>query len=44
MNATNSSRMSGHIRGELVNTVEVCALGQITACLSDVVGNFRPMV
>ena len=29
---------------ELVNTVEVCSLGQITGCLSNVVGKFRPMV
>lgn len=44
MNATNSSRMSSHVLGGPVNTVEVCTLGQITACLTGVVGKFRPMV
>ncbi len=34
----------GNVFGELVHTVEVCSLGQITACLTGVVGKFRPMV
>ncbi len=34
----------GNVFAELVNTVEVGSLGQITACLSNVVGKFRPMV
>jgi len=32
----------GNIFGELVNTVEVWPLGQITACLTNVVGKFQP--
>lgn len=44
MNSTNSSRSNDNVLGELVNTVEVYSLGQITACLSGVVGKFRPMV
>ncbi len=40
----NIARSGGNVFGELVNTVEVCSLGQITACLTGVVGKFRPMV
>ncbi len=40
----NVARNGGNVFGELVHTVEVCSLGQITACLSGVVGKFRPMV
>jgi methylmalonyl-CoA mutase cobalamin-binding domain/chain len=40
----NVTRAGGNVFGELVNTVEVCSLGQITACLTGVVGKFRPMV
>ncbi len=40
----NVARHGGNVFAELVNTVEVCSLGQITACLSGVVGKFRPMV
>ncbi|MDP2136935.1 MAG: methylmalonyl-CoA mutase family protein [Candidatus Didemnitutus sp.] len=40
----NVARNGGNVFGELVNTVEVCSLGQITACLGNVVGKFRPMV
>ncbi|MDI1320954.1 MAG: methylmalonyl-CoA mutase family protein [bacterium] len=40
----NVARSGGNVFGELVNTVEVCSLGQITACLTNVVGKFRPMV
>jgi len=40
----NITRPGGNVFGELVNTVEVCSLGQITACLTGVVGKFRPMV
>lgn len=40
----NVARDGGNVFGELVNTVEVCSLGQITACLTGVVGKFRPMV
>ncbi|MDB6127508.1 MAG: methylmalonyl-CoA mutase [Verrucomicrobia bacterium] len=38
------AREGGNVFGELVDTVEVCSLGQITACLTNVVGKFRPMV
>jgi methylmalonyl-CoA mutase len=40
----NVTRSGGNVFAELVNTVEVCSLGQITACLTNVVGKFRPMV
>ena len=40
----NVTRAGGNTFAELVNTVEVCSLGQITACLEGVVGRFRPMV
>jgi methylmalonyl-CoA mutase len=40
----NVARAKGNVFVELLNTVEVCSLGQITACLTDVVGKFRPMV
>ncbi len=40
----NVARARGNIFAELLQTVEVCSLGQITACLTDVVGKFRPMV
>jgi len=40
----NVARNGGNVFGELVNTVEVCSLGQITACLTGVAGKFRPMV
>ena len=40
----NAARARGNVFAELVNTVEVCSLGQITACLAGVVGKFRPMV
>ena len=40
----NVVRNGGNVFDELVHTVEVCSLGQITACLTDVVGKFRPMV
>ncbi|MBL9214695.1 MAG: hypothetical protein JNG83_04390 [Opitutaceae bacterium] len=38
------TRDGGNVFAELIHTVEVCSLGQITACLSGVVGKFRPMV
>ena len=38
------ARSGGNVFAELVNTVEVCSLGQIIACLSGVVGKFRPTV
>jgi methylmalonyl-CoA mutase len=40
----NVARNGGNVFAELVNTVEVCSLGQITTCLTNVVGKFRPMV
>jgi methylmalonyl-CoA mutase len=40
----NVARGKGNVFAELINTVEVCSLGQITACLTNVVGKFRPMV
>jgi len=38
------ARARGNVFAELLGTVEVCSLGQITACLTGVVGKFRPMV
>lgn len=40
----NVARSNGNVFAELVDTVEVCSLGQITSCLTAVVGKFRPMV
>ena len=40
----NVARARGNIFAELLQTVEVCSLGQITACLEKVVGRFRPMI
>lgn len=40
----NVARARGNVFAELLDTVDVCSLGQITACLTDVVGRFRPMV
>ncbi len=40
----NVARGHGNVFAELLRTVEVCSLGQITACLTGVVGKFRPMV
>ncbi len=40
----NVARARGNVFAELLDTVEVCSLGQITACLTNVVGKFRPMV
>jgi methylmalonyl-CoA mutase len=40
----NVARDGGNVFRELIDTVEVCSLGQITACLTGVVGKFRPMV
>jgi methylmalonyl-CoA mutase cobalamin-binding domain/chain len=40
----NVVRGGGNVFAELLHTVEVCSLGQITACLERVVGRFRPMV
>ncbi len=37
-------RARGNVFAELLHTVESCSLGQITACLTGVVGKFRPMV
>jgi methylmalonyl-CoA mutase len=37
-------RARGNVFAELLDTVESCSLGQITACLTGVVGKFRPMV
>ena len=34
----------GNVFAELIDTVEVCSLGQITARLHDLVGHFRPLV
>jgi methylmalonyl-CoA mutase N-terminal domain/subunit len=33
-----------NVFAELLNAVEVCSLGQITRCLQERVGKFRPMV
>jgi len=38
------TRAGGNVFAELLDTVEVCSLGQVTACLGGVVGRFRPMV
>jgi methylmalonyl-CoA mutase cobalamin-binding domain/chain len=40
----NITRANGNVFAELLSTVESCSLGQITACLTSVVGKFRPMV
>jgi len=40
----NVVRNGGNVFAELVSTVEHCSLGQITACLTNAVGKFRPMV
>ena len=40
----NVTRSGGNVFAELLDTVEACSLGQITACLTGVVGRFRPMV
>jgi methylmalonyl-CoA mutase cobalamin-binding domain/chain len=40
----NVVRAGDNVFTELLDTVEVCSLGQITACLTNVVGKFRPMV
>jgi methylmalonyl-CoA mutase cobalamin-binding domain/chain len=40
----NVTRAGDNVYAELLHTVEVCSLGQITACLTNVVGKFRPMV
>jgi methylmalonyl-CoA mutase len=34
----------GNVFAELLDTVEVCSLGQITGRLHELVGHFRPMV
>ena len=34
----------GNVFTELLNSVEVCSLGQITQCLQERVGRFRPMI
>ena len=34
----------GNVFVELLNTVEVCSLGQVTACLQERLGKFRPMI
>jgi methylmalonyl-CoA mutase cobalamin-binding domain/chain len=38
------ARSRGNVFAELLSAVEVCSLGQITACLEGVAGRFRPMV
>ena len=40
----NVCRQGGNVFAELLNTVEVCSLGQITTALQSWVGRFRPMV
>jgi methylmalonyl-CoA mutase len=40
----NVVRGNGNVFAELLNAVEVCSLGQVTACLTSVVGKFRPMM
>ena len=40
----NVARAHGNVFAELLSTVEVCSLGQVTACLTGAVGRFRPMV
>jgi len=40
----NVARGHGNVFAELLNTVECCSLGQITASLESIVGKFRPMV
>jgi len=40
----NVSRRGENVFAELLRTVEVCSLGQITACLQRCVGRYRPML
>jgi methylmalonyl-CoA mutase len=40
----NAVRSRHNVFPELLSAVEVCSLGQITECLTRVVGRFRPMV
>ncbi len=40
----NVVRGGGDVFAELLDTVQVCSLGQITRCLTETVGRFRPMV
>lgn len=40
----NVCRSGGNVFVELLETVEVCSLGQITAVLQNCVGRFRPMI
>jgi len=40
----NVARARDNVFEELLRAVESCSLGQITACLTGVVGKFRPMV
>lgn len=37
-------KSGGNVFAELINTVEHCSLGQITSCLQDIVGRYRPTV
>lgn len=40
----NVARENGNVFAELLNTVESCSLGQITACLGGAVGRYRPAI
>jgi methylmalonyl-CoA mutase len=40
----NVCNSGGNVFAELLNAVEMCSLGQITECLHNCVGRFRPMV
>ncbi len=40
----NVTRAGANVFAELIHTVEVCSLGQITACLESVVGKYRPQI
>jgi methylmalonyl-CoA mutase len=40
----NVARAKDNVFAELLATVECCSLGQITACLANVVGKYRPLV
>jgi methylmalonyl-CoA mutase cobalamin-binding domain/chain len=39
-----TARNGGNVFAELIRTVEHCSLGQITSCLQDAVGRYRPAI
>jgi methylmalonyl-CoA mutase cobalamin-binding domain/chain len=41
---SSTARNGGNVFAELIRTVEHCSLGQITSCLQDAVGRYRPAI